>query len=330
MVSGLQTGDVRRAPAAGAFARTIRRYWSPRTALIWSVLIIFIVVSSILEPTFREPRNLLNILTQSAILACVSIGQTLVILTAGIDLSVSSVVKLSAMIGATIMAGQDSMLIPAVLAMLGIALLTGAFNGVLVGRVGLPPFIVTFSTFFLLKGLAFVFSTSPVGRSAPILFDFYSATFYGLPLVFIPLGLLWFGAWFILRRTTYGRHVYGAGGDPKAAALAGVNVRRVQISAYILSALLAGIAAVWIVGRNGVGDPRMGDNLEMESITAVILGGASFFGGRGSIVGTLGGVLVLVVLGNMFNILQIDVFYQQVLKGLVLLAAVAALRVKSS
>ncbi len=329
MLSRLRIDNLASASAGSAGLRAIRRLWNPRTALIWSVLVVFVVGSSIINPVFREPRNLLNILSQSTILALVSIGQTIVILTAGIDLSVSSVVKFSAMIGAAVMAGQDGMLIPAVLIMLAIALAVGAFNGFLVAHVQMPAFIVTFSTYFLLRGLAFMFSTSPVGRSAPLVYDFYSASFFGLPAVLVPLGALWLGTWFLLRRTVYGRHIYGAGGDPKAAALAGVNVKRIQMSVYIVSSLFAAVAALYIIGRNGVGDPRMGEGLELDSITAVILGGSSFFGGRGSIIGTLGGVLVLIVVGNMFNILQIDVFYQQFLKGLILIGAVAALRVRS-
>ena len=329
MLSRLRIDNAPRASGGSAGLRAIRRFWNPRTALIWSVLIVFVVGSSIINPVFREPRNLLNILSQSTILALVAIGQTIVILTAGIDLSVSSVVKLSAMLGAAVMAGQDGMLIPAVLVMLAVALAVGLFNGFLIARIQMPAFIVTFSTYFLLRGLAFMFSTSPVGRSAPLVFDFYSASFVGLPAVLLPMAAVWIGTWFVLKRTTYGRHVYGVGGDPKAAALAGVNVKRIQMSVYVVSALLAGVAALYIIGRNGVGDPRMGEGLELDSITAVILGGASFFGGRGSIVGTLGGVLVIIVIGNMFNILQIDVFYQQALKGLILIGAVAALRVRT-
>ena len=197
-------------------------------------------------------------------------------------------------------------------------------------ELGLPPFIVTFSMFFLLRGRP---SSSRRVRSAGrhlALYDFYTASIgrgAGRPL---PLWRRWIrGVVVVLRRTSFGRHVYGAGGDPRASALAGVNVGRTQVLTYIVSALLATLAALYIVGRNGVGDPRMGDGLELDSITAVVLGGTSLFGGRGSIIGTLGGVLVLIVVGNMFNILQIDVFYQQLIKGVVLVGAVAALKARA-
>lgn len=295
-----------------------------RVLLVWGVLALLVIGAALASPDFREPRNLLNILRQSGVLGLVAIGQLFVVLTAGIDLSVGSVVKLSTLVGAAVMAGQDGLLLPGLLIVVLVGILCGGANGLLIGYGRLPAFIVTFAAFFLIRGVAFALSTAPTGRAAPALYDLYSASWLGIPLILLPIAAVWLAAWYVLGRTAFGRHVYAVGGDEKAAGLSGVRVARTKLIAYVICAALAAAAGLFNIARMGVGDPRVAEGLELDAIAAVVLGGVSLFGGRGSIVGVLGAVLLLGVLDNVFNLLQIDAWYQQLFKGLVIVAAVAA------
>jgi ribose/xylose/arabinose/galactoside ABC-type transport system permease subunit len=308
-----------------------RRAWPAlavdrRTLAVWVMLVLVLAVGCAVSPSFRAPGNLLNIAQQSAVLGMVSIGQFLVVLTGGIDLSVGSVAKLSGLVAAAIMDGHDGLLIPAVLACLAIGLVVGAVNAALVTRVGVAPFIATFAAYYVVRGLAFGFSTHPVGAASPTLYDLYSTTFAGVPVVVLALAAVWLGFWYLLQRRPVGRHVYAVGGDEAVARLSGVRVGRVLAFVYVACSVLAALSAVVQLMRLGVGEPRSGEGLELDAITAVVIGGASLFGGRGRLVGVLGGVLLLGAVNNMLDLLQVDSRYQQLIKGLFIMGAVALYR----
>jgi ribose transport system permease protein len=175
--------------------------------------------------------------------------------------------------------------------------------------------------FGLLQGIAFLISTAPVGLAAdPVvtLYDTQTGPVYTLVVGFAVIALL---MWIVLARTPWGRHIYAAGGDAQVARLAGIRVSLVIIAGYVACAVFAALAGLFLLSRSGSGDPTLGDNYQFDSITAVVLGGTSLAGGRGGVVGTLGGVLLLSVIDNVFNLLQIDASYQQLLKGVILLVA---------
>jgi len=290
-------------------------------AVTFATVIVLSLVAGAVTPGFRTLTNVNDVLRQAVGLGLASLGQTLVILLGGIDLSVGSVAKLSEMTAAIMMNGNTSMTAPAIAAALGIGLLAGAANGLLVTHLRIAPFIATFGTFGLLQGIAFLISTSPVGQAAtPVVtvYDAETGPVYTLVVGFAVLTVL---AWFVLARTPLGRHLYAVGADSQVARLSGIRVNLLRVGAYMTCGLLAALAGLFLLSRSGIGDPTLGDDYQFDSITAVVLGGTSLAGGRGGVVGTIGGVLLLSVIGNVFNLTQIDASYQQLLKGAILLVA---------
>jgi ribose transport system permease protein len=252
------------------------------------------------------------------------IGQTTVMLGAGIDLSVAAVVKLTSLLTAGLINGNQAMVLPVVGLCLLIGAIVGLVNGLIVTRLKVPPFIATLGTASILRGLSLTYSTTVIGRITPSMRFLYYGTVLGLPVpALIMLAILILAA-FVLARTRFGRYVYATGGNDQVASLAGINAQRVRLYTYIICGTLAALAGLMAASRMGVGDPSVGDGLEMDSITSAILGGVSLFGGQGSLFGALGGVLGLSLANNMMNILQVSVWYQRVLKGTIIVLAVAA------
>ncbi len=287
----------------------------------FSAVIILSLVTAVLQPAFRTAYNLNDVLRQAVGLGTAAIGQTLVILLGGIDLSVGSVAKLSEMIAAIIMSGNPAMIVPAIGAAIGIGAIVGAINGLLITYLRIAPFIATFGMFGLLRGIAFLISTSPVGQAAdPVVtsYDAQTGPVYTVVVVFAILVIL---TWIFLARTPVGRHIYAVGADAQVARLAGIRVNWIVVGSYIACTVFAALAGMFLLARSGSGDPTLGDSYQFDSITAVVLGGTSLAGGRGGVVGTLGGVLLLSIIDNVFNLGQINASYQQLVKGAILLVA---------
>ena len=315
----------RRSPIQALEAGVAR--W-PRVTLVYTALAMLVVSASVYSPRFRSLDNVLNILQESILLSLVSIGQTLVVLAGGIDLSVGSLVKLSTLSAALLIKGHDGMIVPAILICIGLGTVVGLGNGLVITRMGVVPFVVTFAAFYILRGSAYALSTTPVGSDAPALDVFYNASVLGIPAVLLLWALVWVVAWFALHFSAFGRHIYAIGGQQTVARLAGIKVDRIKIAVYVLCSVLAALGGLYELARITVGDPQVGEGLELDSITAVAIGGTSLFGGRGYIVGTFGGVLLLGVINNMFNLLQVNSFYQDLVKGIMILIAVAVYREK--
>jgi ribose transport system permease protein len=296
---------------------------------------VLVVYAAIAEPTFRTSENLVNVLQQSIILGLVSIGQAIVVLTGGIDFSVGAVVKLTMIVGAIIMSGDDGLILPAVLACVFIGAGAGLANGLIVTRLNAAPFIVTFGMAGVLRGISLTISTAPIGLAAGSFLRVYDQSTGSLPVVgrlpisVIGAAVLWALAWIVVARTRFGRRLYAVGGNAEVARLAGIKVAAVQVAAYVTSGVLAAVAGLYALARSGIGDPQAGDGLEFDSVTAVALGGTSLYGGVGGIAGTLGGVLLLTLINNVFNLLQISSWYQGMLKGGIILLAVAVYRQKT-
>jgi ribose/xylose/arabinose/galactoside ABC-type transport system permease subunit len=311
-----------------------RRRLAPTTAafaVVYLLIAALVAYAAAVEPVFRTTQNLTNVLQQSIPLGLVAIGMALVVLSGGIDFSVGAVVKLTMIVSAIVMNGHGTMIVPAVAAAVAIGAGIGLVNGLVVTRLNAAPFIVTFGTATILRGVALTISTAPVGLAANQFLQVYDAAvdipgFGRLPLAVIGAALLWLGAWVLVARTRFGRHLYAVGGDEEVARLAGVRVRGVRVGAYVISGVLASLAGLYVLATSGIGDPSAGDGLEFDAIAAVALGGTSLYGGVGGIVGTLGGVLLLTLVNNVFDLLQISSWYQGMLKGAIILLAVAVYR----
>jgi len=289
--------------------------------MVYAVLAALVLFGAIASASFREPSNLFSILRQAVALGLVSIGQTVIILAGGIDLSVSSVLTLAALLGAGLINGQAGLVLPVIFLCLALGVLFGLVNGTVWAHLGVDPFIVTLGTLSIGRGIALVVARGPIG-SVPAAYQAFAYSDLGP----VPVSVIFFALIFVLfqvflNRTSLGRHIYAAGGNPEATRLAGVNVRRVRILAFILSGMMAAVAGLYMASRMGAGDPNIGPGFDLDSITAVIVGGTVLGGGRGSLLGTLGGVLLVATLSNLLNLMNVDNWYQQVIKGIILLVA---------
>ena len=291
----------------------------------YGLLIAFVAMCvglALLTPTFLTSQNILNVGRQVSVIAILAAGQTFVILAAGIDLSVGSLVGLTGVVaaGVALQAGVGAGL----LAGLGVGALAGLVDGLAIMLIRIPDFVVTLAMLSAARGLDLIYSGGePISVNSPTLV-FLGAGYIGPIPVPIVIMLAVFGvSYVVLRYTVFGRYVYAVGGNRRAAAYSAINVRRVRIAVYVISGLLAGIAGVVLTGRLATADPQAGVGYELDSIAAVVLGGTSLFGGEGSVARTLLGALILGVLSNGMNLLDVSPFYQQVVEGVVIVLAVA-------
>ena len=282
------------------------------------------IVLTFLSPDFLTLNNILNVMRQVSNNALIAFGMTFVILTGGIDLSVGSILALSSvLIAGWITAGMDPVL--ATLLGIGVGGVMGLINGVVIYQGRVAPFIATLATMTIFRGLALVVTD---GRPVTGLHsDFFSMLGGGYVASLIPVPVIWMLVafavlWFVLRKTTFGRHVYAIGGNEEASLISGVRVSQIKPAVYALSGALSAMAGVILTSRLNSAQPNAGSGYELDAIAAVVLGGTSLAGGRGWIVGTLIGALLIGVLNNGLNLLGVSSFYQQVIKGAVILLAV--------
>ncbi|MFV2044142.1 MAG: ABC transporter permease [Anaerolineales bacterium] len=292
-----------------------------------------VIVASLVSPVFLTARNITVLLKQAAPLGILAVGQTLVILTGGIDLSVASVMATVSIFAAGITDGRDELVLPVVLFALVFSLVVGVTNGLLITKLKVPPFIATLDMILIVQGIRFAYSKGTPKTYIPDSLRFFGRDSIGpVPMALIVWLLIVVLATFVLARTTFGRRLYAVGGNARAAYLSGVNVDKVKIAAYAASSLLAGIAGLILVGYVGHADNWLGLGFDLTAIAAVVIGGTVFEGGKGGQIGTIGGVLILTVLLNLVLMLQFDEEARRIVKGLVILFAVALyarLRVRS-
>jgi ribose/xylose/arabinose/galactoside ABC-type transport system permease subunit len=299
----------------------LRRHAS--TLIVYGLILILSVYASLLSPNFLTDRNIFNVLRTAAFLGTVAIGETLVIISGGIDLSVGSVIKLAVLMSAILMDGKPENIAAAAVATLAMGAVVGLINGLLITKARIAPFIVTLGAYSILRGIAYTVTTKPVGRAAPGFLHLYDLKFGPIPLLVIFLAFLIVAGIFVLRRTTFGRHIYAVGGNEQVARLSGIRVDRVKIGVYMLCSALAALTGLLYLARSGVGDPVTGEGAELQAITAVILGGTSLFGGQGGLIGTLGGVLLMGLTNNVLVLLNVSSWYQELIQGLIIVGAVA-------
>ena len=297
---------------------------------IYALVLLVGVGAGVYSERFRDPGNLTNVLRQTIVLGLLAIGQSLVIIAGGIDMSIALIARVATLIVAVLFGGSESLIVPLLLLGLMIGAALGLVNGLIITRVYASPFIVTFGMFSILSGISLAIASSPVGKIPPAYLGIYDASLGPVPLSVIAMAGVWLAAWVLTSWTRFGRALYAVGGSQRVARLSAIRVSRTLVVAYVLSGICGAAGGLFILARTGVGDPKLADGLEFQSIVAVALGGISLSGGRGSLLGTLGGVLLLGVVANMFNILQVDSFFQQLILGLVVLVTVATYRTRKA
>lgn len=289
-------------------------------------LLLLIVVVSFLNPNFFTIDNILNILRQTSVNAIIAVGMTLVILTAGIDLSVGSVLALCGAFAASLISMEVPVLLAVPIALLAGAIL-GAISGVIISKGKVQAFIATLVTMTLLRGVTMVYTDGrPISTGFTDTADAFAwfGTGYalGIPIPVWLMVIVFALAWYLLNHTRFGRYIYALGGNESATRLSGINVARVKIGVYAICGLLAALAGVIVTSRLSSAQPTAGMGYELDAIAAVVLGGTSLMGGKGRVMGTLIGALIIGFLNNALNLLDVSSYYQMIAKAIVILLAV--------
>ena len=285
---------------------------------ILMVLVFMWVLLLIVSPTFRTLKNAENILRQVSVNGILAIGMTFVIMTGGIDLTVGALVAVVGVISGSILSASPNMVVPAVLAGIAICALFGAINGYFVAYIGVPAFVATLAMQTIARGFAYVYSN---GKPYTLLSPSFSVIGKGMVPIFVFLVILAI-CHIVLSKMKFGRYIYATGGNRKAAEASGVKTKSILLRVYILAGVLSGIAGIVLASRTNSGQPAVGTGFETDAIAAAVIGGTSMTGGIGTIPGTLIGILIIGTLNNGLNLLDVSSYYQQIIKGIIILGAV--------
>jgi ribose transport system permease protein len=289
----------------------------------FAFIVALAIALSIYSPFFLTVRNISAIFVQMSVIAIIAVGETMVIITAGIDLSVSSVVALAGVVSTMLVVDSHAGIAVGMIAGVLVGAVAGLVNGLLVTRVHLPPFIATLGMLSAVLGVAeLITNGQPI--AAPVSFDVLGSGHVGpIPAPIVVMVVVAAAGWFVLSRTTLGRSAYAIGSNYETARLSGIRVNRVLTCIYMIGGLLAGLGGVIVASRVVTGDPAAGTNYNLDAIAAAVIGGASLFGGEGSVIGALIGALLMELISNGGDLLNISNFWQDVILGVVILAAVA-------
>ncbi|RAK10608.1 ribose ABC transporter membrane protein [Halanaerobium saccharolyticum] len=286
-------------------------------------LLALIIILSFLSPYFLTIPNLLNVVRQVSIIAIVSFGMTMVILTGGIDLSVGSMLAFSGAISAGMIINSGLNVFLAILIGLAAGTALGLFNGIAVAKAKLPAFIVTLAMMTIARGFTLIYTNGRPISGFEKTFRFFGAGYLGrIPVPVVIMFLLLFVIYILLKKTPLGRYIYAIGGNEKATKLSGINTDKIKIAVYALNGFLAAVSGIILTSRLNSAQPMAGEGYELDAIAAVVLGGTSLSGGSGGVIGTIVGALIIAVLNNGLNLLNVSSFYQLVAKGAVILLAV--------
>ncbi len=310
---------------ASRFGNGVVKYFKDNIGIIIALfaMCIFLVIFPTTRTTFLTPSNVFNILRQNASNLFLATGMTMVIILGGIELSVGSVIALSGCVAAGCVVNLGLPEAVGFLAAIGVGALVGMFNGLVICKTDIPPFIVTLASMNIAKGIALVYTQGAPIRCMTDAFKFPGAGYVGpVPTPVILMAIVFVLAALIINRTQLGRHIYAVGGNAQAAKFSGINVSKVKFIVYTYTGIMSGLAGVVVASRLYSGQPTAGDGAEMDAIAAVVVGGTSMSGGSGRIGGTLIGVLIIGVLNNGLNLMGVDSNWQYIVKGLVILLAV--------
>lgn len=318
-------GERRLAPAT-RFAMALRGALTGRRAsrdlAIWLVLFVEMATWTLLSPDFLSISNFTNVARQASLVGIVAVGMTFVMLTAGIDLSVGSLTALAGILAAGVMTQVNSAFVGVAVA-LAVGVLSGVFAGLAITRFRVPPFIVTLAMLQMWSALTLLFNNGgpiPIYNDA---FEWFGVGYIGpVPVPVVLMAVVYVVGGIVLGSTKFGRRTYAVGANLAAAEYAGIAVKRQIWSVYIISGFLTGIGAILIAGRLGTATPLAGQGLELDVIAATVIGGTSLFGGEGTLLGTLAGVLIIAFLRNGLTLIAVSQFWQQLVIGLVILLAV--------
>ena len=291
---------------------------------IVAVLIVLCIVLSFANQYFLTLGNIADILRQTSINGILAVGMTYVVLTAGIDLSVGSTLALAGIISASLVTGPHPHGAAIGLAAgLAVGAAIGAINGLLVARLSIPPFVATLGMLSAARGLTYIYNDGmPVTDLPDGYLSIGTGAIAGIPVPIIVFALVVVLFWFVLRYTTYGRYVYAVGGNAKSAKTSGISTGKILFSVYVIGGLLAGLAGIILAARTTSALPQAGVSYELDAIAAVVIGGTSLSGGTGSLGGTVVGALLIGVINNGLNLLGVSSYYQQVVKGVIIVGAV--------
>jgi inositol transport system permease protein len=314
--------------SAGPLRTIFRKYG------IFLVFIAMLIVASILSPAFLSPTNLINVVRQMSVVGLIALGVTGVIVSAGIDLSSGSVVGLSAVVAASLAQlpdypaayykGLNLPVFVAVLAACGVGALVGLLNGGLVAKTRIPPFIATLGTLTTIRGLAYLYTS---GRPVSDLTDDYNfigqGDFLGIPVPILILVIMAIITHVLYSQTKFGKYIYAIGGNEQAARVSGINVSKYKMLMYVYAGLLSGLAGLVVSARIGSGQSGQGVGYELDAIAAAVIGGASLSaGGIGTVAGTIVGALIIGVLNNILDLTGVSAYWQQIVKGCIIVGAV--------
>lgn len=302
--------------------------------IIFGILLMIAAIGAVASPEFRSEQNAVNVLRQAVALGMVSIGQTFVILSGGIDLSVGATISLIAVYTAGFMKARPDLVLPIVAFMLLIGLVIGLLNAFLVTRLKIVPFIATLAVGSIVQGFVLNYAKRPVGKIAPGWNYFAEGMVGPIPFPVIVLVVLFILAIIVIHRTVLGRYIIATGGNERIARYSGIRTTLVLNAAYVICAITAVLTGLFLTSRMAIGDPQVGglnyDRFDLDSIAAVLIGGTRLGGGKGTVIGTIAGVLIVSVLNNVFNLVGVNTFYQWIVKGIIILIAVAAYSTRKS
>ena len=307
------------------FQKGVKTYFKENIGIIGALLVlcVFLTVFPRTREVFPTSKNLFNVLRQNSTNLYLACGMLMVIILGGIDLSVGSIIALSGCVAAGCVSRYNLPIAVAIVAGILIGVIVGMFNGLVICKTTIPPFIVTLATMNIAKGLAYVYTGGSPVRVVTKEWQFIGAGYVGpFPTPVVILLFVLIITAIVMNKTKLGRHIYAVGGNPMAASVSGINTAKVKFIVHTYSGLMAGLAGVVLASRMYSGQPTAGDGAEMDAIAAVVVGGTSMAGGSGKIGGMIIGGLIIGVLNNGLNLLNVNSFWQYVVKGIVILLAV--------
>jgi ribose transport system permease protein len=301
-----------------------------RESQAWVLVLVLVFGTLLISPSVVTGPNGQDILRQCAILGLLAVGQSVVLFGGGIDLSMAANVRVASVVGASYFARPEATFITGVLVTIGVAMAVGALNGFLIGVLRMPAFITTLAVLLTLDGITLTLAESAVGGAPEALILFYTDKLWFVPMPTVLLLVVACLVAFALRSTVWGRSVYAVGGDPALASHAGVRVTWTTFSTYVVSGALSGVAALVLLSRSGVGDPIALQGAELQAITAAVIGAVSLAGGRGSVLGALGGVAFLTLVSILLSQAGVPDRYLILAQGVLILAALATYRARAA
>lgn len=293
------------------------------TIIVYVVLGVLVLISSLFSEIFLTYRNMNNLILQASALGIVSMGQTLVLLTAGIDLSVGAVISLTTCLTTGLILGREHLILPVVVLVILLSLFIGFCNGFVIVKTGVSPLIVTLSMMSVVQGCVFLYTKGPIGE-LPSLFYFFAWGKLGpIPFPAIILAVLYTIGIMVQKLTPFGQYLFSIGGNEEISRRSGINVNRIKIETYMICSLAAALTGIFLSSRMGQGDPLAGERYMIDSIIPPVLGGTSLVGGKGGLFGTLAGVFILTIISNILNLMNVGTYWQWMVTGLIIIIAVA-------